>query len=118
MKDIANSVDIGYKDSPSFTALMPLLNKTVAFLKEVGRPFYLEGFPLCVLRSLKSNTTEPYYPFNEIVTSSRKVLIYHKERQRSKKKLRFCLRCKEKELCEGVWRRYIQYHGTTEFKPC
>lgn len=117
MKDVANSVDIGHKDSPSFTILMPLLNKTVAFIKGVGRSFYLEGFPLCVLKSLKNNIIEPYYPFDEIITLSKKILNYHKERQRNKKKFRFCLKCKEKELCEGVWRRYIQYHGTVEFKP-
>ncbi len=118
MKDVVNSVDIDCKASPSFVLLAPLLNKTVAFLKGLERPFYLEGFPFCVLKSLKRNTIEPHYPFNEMITFSNKVLNCRKERKKNKKKFRFCLECRENKLCEGVWKGYAKRHGTAEFKPC
>jgi len=92
--------------------------KIADFLKQHKKVFYYEGFPLCVLGKYKKNAIEPSFLFNEIVAFDKKIIKCSEKREREKQKFSFCIKCKENQLCEGVWKEYVRIYGNREFKPC
>lgn len=128
---------------PRYTDVVPYVIKAVLLNEyRYKRTFTLGSFPLCVLPKelLASRTLARRYvgEFRDLDTDcSIRTLTdpsvrdgvsrieggrarfnwQERKRQDLKRHLPDCSRCRYTEVCEGIWKEYLDIHGGTEFVP-
>jgi len=127
--------------TPSFTAVMPLLEKAIVLNEyHFHKAFTFGGLPLCVLpapllasgrllaryagdlfRDLDtacSIRSEGYDDGVSLVEDGRARFSWQeRKRMDLKHRLDVCARCELAQLCEGVWREYLEMYGGAELSP-
>ncbi len=109
------------KVSPNNLPLISKAMKSIAtaskWLVKKNKEISFEGVPLCIAGKYKYYCCDFTQPFDEVITFDNKVVGCIELRKKYKKKYFFCRKCKEGDLCEGVWRNYAKIAKSDELKP-
>ena len=121
---MGNALKYWFKIVPRYTEIEDFVIEAAKFRKENGVKVTYEAIPFCFLTGYENCVSELHYlrMYLEGKTSLlRQVgdpeMDWQKDRILIKSKAKQCKDCKFFNICEGVWREYIELYGSDEFKP-
>ncbi|MBF0330583.1 MAG: radical SAM protein [Candidatus Omnitrophica bacterium] len=115
---MGNARKFGKEIVPRKTDVMPYLKRALDIGRKRGVLVMAEAIPLCLMQGYEDCVSEFYIPTIEV--RERGFIIPRFEDVRvneAKVKFPSCRVCCSNGVCEGVWREYPEYYGSTEFKP-
>ena len=101
---------------PKYEETTKYVYKTIENLKINGNSdkIIVMGFPKCFMQGYESYMNEPNIP--NIKISSEKdeqnTKNYNQHRAKNKIKTKKCQKCKDFYTCEGIWKNYLEIHGS------
>ncbi|MBI5622367.1 MAG: cobalamin B12-binding domain-containing protein [Elusimicrobia bacterium] len=105
-----------WKDLPSMTEASQAVLKASAAAGALGIEVSSFGIPECLLSDDQVPSVENRRVFDEFLPPSGEPVSLRGLRcEKLKTKPSACKACGKAKLCEGVWRRYLRLHGSSEF---
>jgi MoaA/NifB/PqqE/SkfB family radical SAM enzyme len=108
---------------PRYSEVMEYLIMCVELARKLNINLSFEAVPYCLLRKVKHS--EEF--MGEMKDGTRKArfgigtrdnfFIEERRKNQLKTKSRDCKFCKYDLLCEGVWKKYVEYFGSAELQP-
>ena len=108
---------------PTYTEVLPCLEKSIRLSKKLNLDISLEGIPFCLLKGIKKFKDfvgEFRDGTGEIRSGTnlrRQFKIAEQRKQNLRIKNKNCKNCLYDSLCEGPWKNYAKIYGFKEFKP-
>jgi len=101
---------------PRYSDVDNVLNKIMNKFGETFKNRSIEvtvSMPICTFR----DELKTHYSNYEIFILKEGTKSKPTETGRGKKFLSICKNCKANQLCDGVWEKYIEIYGDSEFTP-
>ncbi len=109
---------------PHYIEIKDFVRTAAKFGNENGIKVTYEAIPFCFLQGYENTVSELHYlkQYLEGKTSLLRQIgdpemDWQKDRILIKSKAKQCKDCRYFNICEGVWREYIELYGSSEFKP-
>jgi len=121
---MGNALKYWFKIVPRYSEIKDFVIEAAKLGKENGIKVTYEAIPFCFLEGFEDTVSELHYLkmyIEEKTSLLRQVgdpeMDWQKERILIKSKAKQCKDCKFFNICEGVWKEYIELYGSEEFKP-
>jgi MoaA/NifB/PqqE/SkfB family radical SAM enzyme len=101
---------------PRYSEVIPYLEEAIKLLKEFMIPFYLHGFPMCMIKGYEAISIDLLRIGSSLAGTEIDDYTEY-EKQMFRKKELLCKKCTLDPVCSGPWANYVKAYGFDEFVP-